>query len=262
MSLQPRSRMSSRMIAEWLQLSTYSGVGPQALDARAPSWKGRQERETLVPFVKTGSEKTIVVRAVQEGKSILNVIPSSVVFPPEGGERTITVSTNAESLNVVLSSATQTFPKGEILTMKIMDTVIDVNGTGLNYGVPGDPGADGLYQVVFTIKMPTNESRESVVEKFVINTETINITQPATNVPYIDVDKELVKVPNGDYTTEVNIQSNTKYTIRVRDCKNGGIVNEIKVNPSVVELNSDGDKEYFNIETSRQDMSWIITPKL
>lgn len=256
-SIQVRNR-SSRMIADWLQFSTYSGIGPQALDARVPSWKGRQERESLVPFVKTGSEKTVIVRVVQEGISILNVVPSSVVFPPEGGERTITVSTNTDTINAVLSSATETFPRGEIISMKVMDTLIDVNGTGLKYGIPGDPGADGIFQVVFTIKMPQNETRESIREKFVINTETINITQPATNVPYIDVDREVAKIPPIEGQLQINVESNTKYIIRIKDCKNGGIVNELTVTPTVLNLDSNGGEKYFDVNTSRQDMSWKV----
>lgn len=249
---------SLRSLASWVQLSTYSGVGPATIDVRTPSWKGRQERESLVPFMKAGSEKTIIVSVVQEGVDILSVVPSAVTFPPEGGNRTITLSTNAESLSAVVSSVEEQFPRTEIVTMKIMDTVIDVNGTALNYGVPGDPGADGLYQVVFNISMPENKDRVPVKEKFVINTETININQPATNKPYIDVDKENITVGPEASSVEISISSNTKYTIRQKECVNGGIVRTLEVNPTDLTLEPAGDSKYFSIETSRDDIEWDI----
>lgn len=258
MGVKQRSLMS---VASWVKLSSYSGVGPAAIDVRVPSWKGRQERETLVPFMKAGSEKTIIVSVIQEGINILSVVPSAVTFPSEGGTRTITLSTNAESLSAVISSVEEQFPRTEILTMKIMDTVIDVNGTALNYGVPGDPGADGLYQVVFTISMPENLDRVPVREKFVINTETININQPATNKPYIDVDKETIAVGPESSSNEVNISSNTKYTIRLKSCENGGIVRTLEVSPDNVTLDDSGEARYFNIEASRDDISWDIKLK-
>lgn len=258
MGIQQRSL---RSLASWIQLSSYSGVGPATIDVRTPSWKGRQERETLVPFMRAGSDKTIIVSVVQEGINILSVIPSAVTFPPEGGTRTITLSTNAESLSAVISSVTEQFPRTEIVTMKIMDTVIDVNGTALNYGVPGDPGADGLYQVVFTISMPENTDKESVREKFVINTETINITQPATNIPYIEVDRETVVVAPSGSSVEVNISSNTKYTIRLKECKSGNAKRTLDVKPNSLTLNSDGDEQYFNVEASSEDIAWNVNLK-
>lgn len=251
-----------RSLASWIQLDAYSGVGPATVEVRTPSWKGRQQRETMIPFVKAGTEKTIIVKAIQEGIDVISIIPTAVKFPAEGGERTITVSTNAETLNVVLSSATEQFPKGEIVSMKIMDAVIDVNGTGLEYGVPGDPGADGVYQVVFTIKMPENTSKEIVREKFVINNETVNMTQEATNIPYIEVDKEFVSVGPGSSKEEINIISNVdKYFIRVKNCQNGGVPNTIKVTPKDVSLEPSGDPKTINIETSRADMEWNINLK-
>lgn len=249
------------MVADWVQLNAYSGVGPTTIEVRMPSWKGRQERESMIPFVKAGTDRTIIVNVVQKGVSILGVVPNAVTFPPEGGSRTITVSTNAESINVVLSSVSEQFPKAEISTMKIMDTVIDVNGTGLDYGVPGDPGADGLYQVVFTLVMPENQGREPIREKFVINNETVNISQPATNVPYLDVDRELVLVGPESSSELINIDSNVKYKIRVKECQGSSMQNSITVTPVQVVLEKEGDPQHLSIQTSKPDMDWEIKLK-
>lgn len=209
---------SSRMVPDWVVLSQTSGIGPASLDVRAPSWKGRQQREALVPFVKAGSEKTVIATVYQNGVNLISVIPTSVKFPPEGGERKITVSTNADTINAVLSSVEELIPRGEILDMTIQDTKIDVNGTGLNYGVPGDPGADGLFSVVFTIKMPENPDREIIREKIVINSEQINIIQEASNLPYIIVDKDTLDITSDSGSASFDIQSNTKYNIRIKEC--------------------------------------------
>lgn len=249
------------MVADWVKLNAYSGVGPAVIDVRTPSWKGRQERESLIPVVKAGTDRTYIVSVIQKGVSLLSVVPNAVTFPPEGGERTITISTNAETLNAVLSSVGEQFPRSEISTMKIMDTVIDVNGTGLNYGVPGDPGADGLYQVVFTIVMPVNEDREPVREKFVINTETININQPATNIPYVDVDRELVVVGPNSGSESIKVDSNVKYTIRIKECQGSIVTPILTVTPSSVLLEPEGGEEYINIDVSRPDMAWNINLK-
>lgn len=209
---------SSRMVPDWVSLNVTSGIGPAVIDVRVPSWKGRQQREAMIPVVKAGTEKTLVSTVYQKGIDIISVIPNSVKFPPEGGERKITLSTNADTINAVISSVEEQIPRSEIVDMTIMDTKIDVNGTGLNYGVPGDPGADGLFTVVFTLKMPENKDREIVREKIVINSEQINITQEASNLPYIILDKDNVDVGSDSGSAEFNIESNVKYTIRVKEC--------------------------------------------
>lgn len=209
---------SSRMIPDWISLSQTSGIGPVSLDVRAPSWKGRQQRETLLPFVKAGSEKTVVATVYQKGINLISVIPTSVKFPPEGGERKVTISTNADTINAVLSSVEEKMARGEIIDMTIQDVKIDVNGTGFNYGVPGDPGADGLFTVVLTLKMPQNEDREIIREKLVINSEQINIIQEASNLPYIIVDNDTLDITSDSGSTSFDVQSNTKYSIRIKEC--------------------------------------------
>lgn len=240
---------SSRMVPDWVVLSQTSGIGPTSLDVRAPSWKGRQQREALVPFVKAGSEKTVIATVYQKGVNLISVIPTSVKFPPEGGERKITVSTNADTINAVLSSVEELIPRGEILDMTIQDTKIDVNGTGLNYGVPGDPGADGLFSVVFTIKMPENPDREIIREKIVINSEQINIIQEASNLPYIIVDNETIDVASGSGSVDFNVESNVKYTIRVKECS--GVHDPyIDVKPDSFQLDGNSGNISFNIESN------------
>lgn len=240
---------SSRMIPDWVTLSQTSGIGPVSLDVRTPSWKGRMQREALIPFVKAGSEKTAIATIYQKGISLISVIPTSVKFPAEGGERKITVSTNADTINAVLSSVEELMPRGEIVDMTIQDTKIDVNGTGLNYGVPGDPGADGLFSVVFTLKMPENKDREIIREKLVINAEQINITQEASNLPYIIVDPETIDVTSGSGVTEFNVQSNIKYRIRVKSCS-GAPDPYIEVNPDSFQLDGSSGNVSFNVESN------------
>lgn len=240
---------SSRMIPDWVTLSQTSGIGPVSLDVRTPSWKGRMQREALIPFVKAGSEKTAIATIYQKGISLISVIPTSVKFPAEGGERKITVSTNADTINAVLSSVEELMPRGEIVDMTIQDTKIDVNGTGLNYGVPGDPGADGLFSVVFTLKMPENKDREIIREKLVINAEQINITQEASNLPYIIVDPETIDVTSGSGVAEFNVQSNIKYRIRVKSCS--GVPDPyIEVNPDSFQLDGASGNVSFNVESN------------
>lgn len=251
---------SSRMVPDWLTLSQYSGIGPVSLDVRAPSWKGRQQREALLPFVKAGSEKTVIATVYQKGIDIMSVIPTSVKFPPEGGERKVTISTNADAINAVLSSVEEFMPRCEILDMTIQDVKIDVNGTGLNYGVPGDPGADGLFSVVFTLKMPENPDRTIVREKLVVNSELVNIIQEASNRPYIIVDKETIDVDQHSGSVEFNVESNTKYFIRIKECHNSE--RSLQVHPKELILEPNGDEQQFEIIVSDQSMDWRINRKI
>lgn len=234
------------MVPDWVSLSMTSGIGPAVIDVRVPSWKGRQQREAMIPVVKVGTEKTLVSTVYQKGVDIISVIPNSVKFPPEGGERKITLSTNADTINAVISSVEEQIPRSEIVDMTIMDMKIDVNGTGLNYGVPGDPGADGLFAVVFTLKMPENKDRVIVREKLVINSEQINITQEASNLPYIILDKDNINVDSNSGSAEFGVESNVKYTIRIKECSDPQEP-FIEVYPDSFNVDGDSGNISFNV---------------
>lgn len=240
---------SSRMVPDWVLLSMTSGIGPAVIDVRVPSWKGRQQREAMIPVVKAGTEKTLVSTVYQKGVDIISVIPNSVKFPPEGGERKITLSTNADTINAVISSVEEQIPRSEIVDMTIMDMKIDVNGTGLNYGVPGDPGADGLFAVVFTLKMPENKDRVIVREKLVINSEQINITQEASNLPYIILDKDNINVDSNSGSAEFGVESNVKYTIRIKECSDPQEP-FIEVDPDSFNVDGDSGNISFNVSSN------------
>ena len=240
---------SSRMVPDWVSLSMTSGIGPVVIDVRVPSWKGRQQREAMIPVVKAGTEKTLVSTVYQKGVDIISVIPNSVKFPPEGGERKITLSTNADTINAVISSVEEQIPRSEIVDMTIMDMKIDVNGTGLNYGVPGDPGADGLFAVVFTLKMPENKDRVIVREKLVINSEQINITQEASNLPYIILDKDNINVDSNSGSAEFGVESNVKYTIRIKECSDPQEP-FIEVDPDSFNVDGDSGNISFNVSSN------------
>lgn len=240
---------SSRMVPDWVSLSMTSGIGPAVIDVRVPSWKGRQQREAMIPVVKAGTEKTLVSTVYQKGVDIISVIPNSVKFPPEGGERKITLSTNADTINAVISSVEEQIPRSEIVDMTIMDMKIDVNGTGLNYGVPGDPGADGLFAVVFTLKMPENKDRVIVREKLVINSEQINITQEASNLPYIILDKDNINVDSNSGSAEFGVESNVKYTIRIKECSDPQEP-FIEVDPDSFNVDGDSGNISFNVSSN------------
>ena len=240
---------SSRMVPDWVSLSMTSGIGPAVIDVRVPSWKGRQQREAMIPVVKAGTEKTLVSTVYQKGVDIISVIPNSVKFPPEGGERKITLSTNADTINAVISSVEEQIPRSEIVDMTIMDMKIDVNGTGLNYGVPGDPGADGLFVVVFTLKMPENKDRVIVREKLVINSEQINITQEASNLPYIILDKDNINVDSNSGSAEFGVESNVKYTIRIKECSDPQEP-FIEVDPDSFNVDGDSGNISFNVSSN------------
>lgn len=240
---------SSRMVPDWVSLSMTSGIGPAVIDVRVPSWKGRQQREAMIPVVKAGTGKTLVSTVYQKGVDIISVIPNSVKFPPEGGERKITLSTNADTINAVISSVEEQIPRSEIVDMTIMDMKIDVNGTGLNYGVPGDPGADGLFAVVFTLKMPENKDRVIVREKLVINSEQINITQEASNLPYIILDKDNINVDSNSGSAEFGVESNVKYTIRIKECSDSQEP-FIEVDPDSFNVDEDSGNISFNVSSN------------
>lgn len=241
----------------WLSADKTKGVGRETIDFTAPSWNGREDRLTvrIVRKNETGSMKAVTIR--QKGVKINNIPVERIEFPIQGGSKQILVTTNAASLNALITSDSKV--KSYIKAFTTATGLnIDVNDVRLDYGFPGDPGLEDTFQVSIIVSIPDNSNGDEVNENITINGKLISIHQPSRVIPYIKFDKEFEQIEGDVTSTKLSIESNIEdYTIEIIECEFED-VKEINLDKQVINLNSKGDAETLRVSTKPANLGWRI----
>lgn len=247
----------------WLDSDKKSGSGRGVVGFTAPSWKGREDRITIRIFQKKDTESMRAVTFKQKGVKITDISVSRIDFPIGGGDRQILVTTNAAALNALITSERRV--KSYIKAFTTASGLnIGVNDIGVNYGFPGDPGLEDTFQVSLIVSMPSNYDGEEVNENITINGILIPIYQPGKVVPYIKLDKEFEQIEYDETSVKLAINSNLdNYNIEIEDCSNvePDPTAWIKTDKEVINLDSEGMEQTFNVITNPDDLEWEIRNK-
>lgn len=242
----------ARAVDPWASLDTQAGIGPHTVKVTVPAWKGRLERDTFVTVTKENQHKIVYID--QTAVLVNDVIPKSLIFSAAGEAKSVTLSTNAQSLIGVIAATNGLLPSSVIRDMTIGDITITVDGTSLQYGVPSDPGATGLYTVVFTITMPKNETNNQKLETFTINGQVVTINQLAGFDPYLYFEEKSKLVPGQAGTDSVGILSNTDYDIEIITCT-GVDSSYLDVDPTEITLEKTGEGKTMVVKSNK---NWRI----
>jgi len=199
--------------------------------------------------------KAVTIR--QKGVRITDIPVERIEFPLHGGDKQILITTNAASLNALITSDT-----GVKSFIKAFTTAtglnIDVNDVRLDYGFPGDPGLDGTFQVSLIVSIPDNSGGDEVNENITINGKLISIHQPGRVIPYIKLDKEFEQIEGDVTNTKLSIESNIEdYTIEIIECESEDI-KEINLDKQVINLSDNGDAQVLNVSTKPANLGWRI----
>ena len=128
----------------------------------------------------------------------------------------------------------------------------------LDYGFPGDPGLESVFQVSLIVSLPSNEGGDEINENITINGKLISITQPGKVVPYIKLDKEFEEISGDDTLSTLKISSNLdKYDIEIIECNEEKTV-DIILDKYDVNLSNTGTPQTFNITTKPENLAWRI----
>lgn len=241
----------------WLTSDKKEGVGRDKMNFTAPSWKGREDRITIRIVKKADTESMKAITFKQMGVKVTDISVSRLEFPISGGDKQILVTTNAASLNALITSERNV--KSVIKAFTTASGLnIDVNDIRLDYGFPGDPGLEDTFQVSLIVSMPSNEDGDEVNENITINGILIPVHQPGKVVPYIKLDKEFEQVEGDETSTQLSIESNIKdYVIEIVECESVD-KEEIYLDKDVVSLDSDGSPEVINVSTTPENLRWRI----
>lgn len=241
----------------WLTSDKKEGVGRDKMNFDAPSWKGREDRITIRIVKKSDTESMKAITFRQKGIKITEVSVSRLEFPISGGDKQILITTNAASINALITGEKDI--KGVIKAFTTASGLnIDVNDIRLDYGFPGDPGLEDTFQVSMIVSMPGNEDGNEVNENITINGVLIPIYQPGKVVPYIKLDKEFEQIEGDETSTQLSIESNIKdYVIEIVECESVD-KEEIHLDKDVVDLDSVGSPEVINVSTNPENLRWRI----
>lgn len=242
----------------WLTSDKKEGVGRDKMNFDAPSWKGREDRITIRIVKKSDTESMKAITFKQKGIKITEVSVSRLEFPVSGGDKQILITTNAASINALITGDSGI--KGVIKAFTTASGLnIDVNDIRLDYGFPGDPGLEDTFQVSMIVSMPGNEDGNEVNENITINGVLIPIYQPGKVVPYIKLDKEFEQIEGDETSTQLSIESNIKdYVIEIVECESVD-KEEIHLDKDVVDLDSYGSQEVINVSTNPKNLRWRIS---
>lgn len=241
---------------DWLSSDKTSGEGRGSVLFSAPSWKGREDRITI-RVVRSGKNMKAV--SIKQLGVVINDIPTDTLeYPISGGDKQILITTNASSLNALITSDLAV--KGYIKAFTTASGLtIDVNDKKLDYGFPGDPGLQDVFQVSIIVSMPENTDGNEVNENITINGVLIKLHQPGKKVPYIKLNKEFEQVEGDETLAQLNISSNIEdYNIEIVECDQED-VQDIEVDKSAVYLGVNGSGDVINITTTPKGLAWRIT---
>lgn len=241
---------------DWLSSDKTSGEGRGSVLFSAPSWKGREDRITI-RVVRSGKNMKAV--SIKQLGVVINDIPTDVLeYPINGGDKQVFITTNASSLKALITSDLAV--KGYIKAFTTASGLtIDVNDKRLDYGFPGDPGLQDVFQVSIIVSMPENTDGNEVNENITINGVLIKLHQPGKRVPFIKLDKEFEQVDGNDTLAQLSISSNIDdYDIEIVECEQED-VQDITIDKSTVYLNAGGTAGVINITTTPKGLAWRIT---
>ena len=92
----------------WLTSDKKEGVGRDKMNFDAPSWKGREDRITIRIVKKSDTESMKAITFRQKGIKITEVSVSRLEFPISGGDKQILITTNAASINALITGEKDT----------------------------------------------------------------------------------------------------------------------------------------------------------
>lgn len=242
---------------EWLSSDKEEGTGRGSVVFSAPSWTGREDR-LAIRVVRSGkSMKAVSIK--QLGVKIDEISVDRLEFPISGGDKQIILKTNSSSVDALITSEKEV--RGLIKAFTTANGLsINVNDKKLVYGFPGDPGLNGEFEVSLIISMGDNTQGYETEEILTINGKTIVLVQPGKEEKYLDIDTDFEEVDSDNTHTSVSIKSNIEsYTIEIVECDGGeGEDSYLDVDKTVLNFDSEGEKDSFNITTKPEDLSWEI----
>lgn len=241
---------------DWLSSDKTSGEGRGSVLFSAPSWKGREDRITI-RVVRSGKNMKAV--SIKQLGVVINDIPTDILeYPISGGDKQILITTNAPSLKALITSDLAV--KGYIKAFTTASGLtIDVNDKKLDYGFPGDPGLQDVFQVSIIVSIPENTDGNEVNENITINGVLIKLYQPGEKASFIKLDKEFEQVEGHDTLAQLNISSNIEdYNIEIVECDQEE-VQDVGVDKGAVYLGTNGSGEVVNITTTPRGLAWRIT---
>ena len=242
---------------EWLSSDKEEGTGRGSVVFSAPSWTGREDR-LAIRVVRSGkSMKAVSIK--QLGVKIDEVSVDRIEFPITGGDRQIMLKTNASSIDALITSEKEV--RGVIKAFTTANGLsINVNDKKLGYGFPGDPGLKSEFEVSLIVSMGDNTQGYETEEILTINGKTIVLVQPGKEEKYLDIDTDFEEVDSDNTHTSVSIKSNIEsYSIEIIECDGEEDVESyIDVDKSVLNFESKGGEDVFNITTKPEDLSWEI----
>lgn len=251
---------------EWLSADKSEGTGRDEITYSAPSWQGRESRKTF-RIVRSGRYFKAVTFE-QLGVVVNEATPEKLVFPAEGGDIQVMLTTNASSLVAALTSDESTVYSYIKFFTTAAGTEMTVNQQSLEYGFPGDPGLEGPFQVSVVISMPASDDGYEKFENLTINGILIPIYQEGEERPYINVDKEFEEVDATDTSTTIEISSNLdNYTIEIIECNNqmcdecddeGTEGTSLTLSPETVDLDVEGSAKELAVVVEPKTLSWEI----
>lgn len=241
---------------DWLSSDITEGEGRGVVKFSTKSWTGREDRMTIRVVRSDKKMKAVTIR--QLGEPVLEIYESRLDFPIGGGDKQIMITTNAASLNALITSdyAVKSVIKAFTTASGLN---IQVNDIRLDYGFPGDPGLEGIFQVSLIVSLPSNEGGDEINENITINGKLISITQPGKVIPYIKLDKEFEEISGDDTLNTLKISSNLdKYDIEIIECNEEKTV-DIILDKYNINLSSSGNPQTFNITTKPENLAWRIS---
>lgn len=242
---------------EWLSSDKEEGTGRGSVVFSAPSWTGREDR-LAIRVVRSGkSMKAVSIK--QLGVKIDEISVDRLEFPISGGDKQIILKTNSSSVDALITSEKEV--RGLIKAFTTANGLsINVNDKKLVYGFPGDPGLNGEFEVSLIISMGDNTQGYETEEILTINGKTIVLVQPGKEEKYLDIDTDFEEADSDNTHTSVSIKSNIEsYTIEIVECDGGeGEDSYLDVDKTVLNFDSEGGKDSFNITTKPEDLSWEI----
>lgn len=260
---------------EWLSADKSEGMGRDEITYTAPSWQGRESRKTL-RLVRSGRYFKAVTFE-QLGVVINEATPEKLVFPAEGGDIQVMLTTNAATLVAALTSEEAKVYSTIKFFTTAAGTDMTINQQSLEYGFPGDPGLEGPFQVSVVISMPATDDGYEKFENLTVNGILIPIYQVGEERPYINVDKEFEELDAAGTSTTIQISSNQDYTIEIVECVNqmcdedcelddddgadsgeGDGGNSLNVTPKEVNLDVEGSAKSFQVEVTPDDLKWEV----
>lgn len=209
-------------IPSYLSWNPKSGTGNKTVTINsAQPYKGRTDRETVIPGKIAGKANSIEVTVIETAEDEFITPEADSLNVTKAGETIhITGKSNSKLLTFEWS---ENFGLTNVTSYKVNSTISAVSGTA----IPDDPGATSEYIYDVTVVVPPNNTVLSRVAKLLIKNEegivnkTITITQ-AVGDSYLYINSQgttsaTVTIPKGGGAQTINIISNDSWTFEPAD---------------------------------------------